>query len=111
MQVLDKLDIPFAVRAALEKHRLPVAGYTVNITFRSAVLSTPSGRPSWTSLLKLCLEAFGRLGARWMNLHPGHNAPLQAVGYVAERNLQSLRELELTSGDQVVLELGRLRTC
>jgi sugar phosphate isomerase/epimerase len=43
--------------------------------------------------LKLCLEAFARLGATWMNLHPDSNAPFYDRRFIIEKNLQSIREL------------------
>jgi sugar phosphate isomerase/epimerase len=43
--------------------------------------------------LKLCLEDFAALGARWMNLHPDRQAPLHTRGFLIERNLQTIREL------------------
>src|SRR5579872_7095577 len=87
---VGKIHLP-AVRAALEKHRLPVVGHTAYYL----PLCSPfeSIRRAAVDELKRCLEAFALLGARWMNLHPDHNAPLHEKSFIIERNLESLREL------------------
>jgi len=86
-----------AIRAALAKHGLPVVGHTAYYL----PLCSPfeSIRRAAVEELKRCVKLFAKLGARWMNIHPDHNAPLQEKGFVIERNLQSLRELAATAGD------------
>jgi sugar phosphate isomerase/epimerase len=85
-----RLDIR-AVRSALEEHGLSVVGHTAYYL----PLCSPfeSLRRAAVHELKLCLEAFGQLGARWMNLHPDRQAPLHDRKFIIERNIQSLREL------------------
>ena len=80
-----------AIRAALEKHHLPVVGHTAYYL----PLCSPfeSIRRAAVDELKLCLTAFSQLGARWMNLHPDRNAPLHPRSFINDRNLQSLRDL------------------
>jgi sugar phosphate isomerase/epimerase len=80
-----------AVRSALEEHGLSVVGHTAYYL----PLCSPfeSLRRAAVHELKLCLEAFGQLGARWMNLHPDRQAPLHDRKFIIERNIQSLREL------------------
>ena len=40
-----------------------------------------------------CLEKFGELGAKWMNLHPDRNVPMHNRAFWVERNLVSLHEM------------------
>ena len=86
-----------AIRAALEKHHLPVVGHTAYYL----PLSSPfeSIRRAGVEELKQCLKVFAQLGARWMNLHPDRNAPLHPRNFVNERNLQSLRDLAPVARD------------
>ena len=44
-----------------------------------------------------CLEKFGELGARWMNLHPDRHIPMHDRAFWVERNLVSVHELHETS--------------
>lgn len=86
-----------AVREALTGHRLALVGHTAYYL----PLCSPfeSIRIAAVDELKQCADVFGRLGARWMNLHPDHQAPLQEKSFVIERNLQSLHELAPTARD------------
>ena len=83
-----KIDLS-AVRAILKKHPLPVVGHTAYYLplyspFESVRLAAVDDEP-----LRRCVEAFSQLGARWMNLHPDHNAPLtQDKNFIIDRNLQ-----------------------
>jgi sugar phosphate isomerase/epimerase len=96
MAAVWKIDPP-AIRAALEKHHLPVVGHTAYYL----PLCSPfeSIRRAAVDELRRCLEAFNQIGARWMNIHPDHNAPLHQTEFVNERNLQSLRELAPMAGN------------
>jgi sugar phosphate isomerase/epimerase len=80
-----------AVRSALEANGLSLVGHTAYYL----PLCSPfeSLRKAAVHELKICLEAFGELGARWMNLHPDRQAPLHDRKFIIQRNLQSLREL------------------
>jgi sugar phosphate isomerase/epimerase len=79
------------VRAALERHRLPVVGHTAYYL----PLCSPfeSIRRAAVEELKECIAAFAEIGAEWMNIHPDRNAPMHDREFVIDRNLQSLREL------------------
>ena len=79
------------VRSALDANGLSVVGHTAYYL----PLCSPfeSLRQAAVQELKLCLEAFDQLGARWMNLHPDRQAPLHDRKFVIQQNLQSLREL------------------
>lgn len=91
-----KVDLA-AVKDALEKYNLPVVGHTAYYL----PLCSPfeSIRCAAVDELKRCAQAFARVGARWMNLHPDHNAPLQNKNFVVEQNLRSLRELAPAARD------------
>jgi sugar phosphate isomerase/epimerase len=82
---------PKAVRAALQEHDLGVVGHTAYYL----PLANPfeSVRQAAVEESKRCIEAFGKIGAAWMNLHPDRCAPMHDRSFVIERNLQSLREL------------------
>lgn len=94
-----RLDLA-AVRAALADHGLGIVGHTAYYL----PLCSPfeSVRRAAVDELKLCLEAFARLGARWMNLHPDRQAPLHDRKFVIERNLQSIRELLMVAQEHGV---------
>src|SRR6478735_1665209 len=88
------------VRAALEAANLKVVGHTAYYL----PLCSPfeSLRRAAVEELKLCVEAFSQLGARWMNLHPDRQAPLHDRKFIIDRNLLSLRELMPTARDNGV---------
>src|SRR5947209_3323624 len=68
-----KLDLP-AIRAALEKHHLPVVGHTAY--YLPIASPFESIRRAAVDELAVCLRAFAGLGARWMNIHPDGNTPM-----------------------------------
>jgi len=80
-----------AVRAALEKTGLGIVGHTAYYL----PLCSPfeSLRRAAVEELKLCLEVFAALGAKWMNVHPDRQAPLHDRAFVIETNLRTLKEL------------------
>ncbi|PWU14288.1 MAG: sugar phosphate isomerase/epimerase [Verrucomicrobia bacterium] len=82
---------PGAIRDALEHHGLKVIGHTAYYL----PLCSPfeSLRRAAVDELKLCLEAFAKIGARWMNLHPDSKAPLHEHKFIIEQNLKTMREL------------------
>lgn len=79
------------IAEALEEHELEVVGHTAYYL----PLCSPfeSLRKAAVEELRLCLEAFAALGAKWMNLHPDRQAPLHDRKFVIDRNLQTIREL------------------
>ena len=85
-----QLDIP-ALRAVLDRTGLYVVGHTAYYL----PLCSPfeSLRRAAVQELEVCLDVFGQLGARWMNLHPDRQAPFHDRKFIIERNLQSIREL------------------
>jgi sugar phosphate isomerase/epimerase len=86
-----------AIRQSLEDHRLPVVGHTAYYL----PLASPfeSIRRAAVEELKRCLEAFGKMGAKWMNLHPDNNAPMHDRGFAIQRNILTLQELAPVARD------------
>jgi sugar phosphate isomerase/epimerase len=85
-----KIDLK-EIRKALADHNLQIVGHTA---YYLPLCSPFEGiRKAAVQELKYCIEAFGQLGATWMNVHPDRNVPMHDRRFVIERNLQSLREL------------------
>jgi sugar phosphate isomerase/epimerase len=82
---------PREIASALSTHGLEVVGHTAYYL----PLCSPfeSIRRAAVEELKRCLEVFGMLGAKCMNLHPDGHAPLHERSVIIERNLLTLREL------------------
>jgi sugar phosphate isomerase/epimerase len=79
------------LRGALEAHGLEIVGHTAYYL----PLCSPFEpiRRAAVEELKVCLEAFAQLGAKWMNLHPDRQAPLHDRRFIIERNIQTIRDL------------------
>src|SRR5262245_55807136 len=79
------------VRSALESNRLTVVGHTPYYL----PLASPfeSLRRASVEELKLCLEIFAFLGAKWMNLHPDRQAPMHDRQFAIDRNILTIQEL------------------
>lgn len=88
---------PKEIRMVVEDHGMKVVGHTAYYL----PLSSPfeSIRRAAVEELKHCLEAFGKIGAKWMNLHPGRKPPLHDWKFTVQQNLQSLRELMPAAAD------------
>jgi len=80
-----------SIRAALERHGMQVVGHTA---FYLPVASAfEEVRRAAVRELIRCLEVFGEIGARWMNLHPDRYTPMHDRAFFIRRNLESIREL------------------
>jgi sugar phosphate isomerase/epimerase len=79
------------VKRILADTRLAVVGHTAYYL----PLASPfeSLRRAAIEEVKRCLEVFGELGAKWVNLHPDGNAPLHEPNFVIMRNIETIREL------------------
>ncbi len=88
---------PKAIRNSLEKYHLAVVGHTAYYL----PLASPfeSLRLAAVEECKRCLEVFGVVGAKWMNLHPDGKAPLHVDNFHIGRNLQSLKDLLPVAND------------
>jgi sugar phosphate isomerase/epimerase len=82
---------PRAICRELERTGLKVVGHTAYYL----PLESPfeEVRQGAIAEFKRCLEIFGEVGAKWMNVHPGRYTPMHPRSFFIERNLQSLREL------------------
>jgi sugar phosphate isomerase/epimerase len=83
---------PARLRRALEQHGLAVVGHT------AYYLPLASGieeiRRAAVAELRRCADVFAAVGARYMNLHPDHHAPMHDRRFFIERNLETLLELQ-----------------
>ena len=80
-----------AIRAALERHGLQVVGHTAYyLPLASAIEEVRLGA---VRELRRCIEVFGKVGARWMNLHPDRHTPFHDRSFYIGRNIQSIRDL------------------
>ena len=84
-----------AVRSTLQDHNLQIVGHTAY--YLPLCSPFPSLRRAAVDELKVCLEAFARLGATWMNLHPDRQAPFYSRKEVIELNLMTIRDLMATA--------------
>jgi sugar phosphate isomerase/epimerase len=82
---------PRAIRRALERTGLGVVGHTAY--YLPIASAFESIRQAAVAELRTCIEIFGAIGTRWMNLHPGPLAPMHDRAFCVERNLRSLEEL------------------
>jgi sugar phosphate isomerase/epimerase len=84
------VDAP-AIRRALERHRLGVVGHTAwYLPMASAI---PEIREGAVTELRRCLEIFGDVGAKWMNLHPDRHTPWHPRHFYIEQNIATIHEL------------------
>jgi sugar phosphate isomerase/epimerase len=86
-----------AIRQRLQDYHLPVVGHTAYYL----PLASPFElvRRAAVEELKYCAEVFGKIGAKWMNLHPDNNAPMHDRDFAIQRNLLSLQELAPVAND------------
>lgn len=82
---------PKDIRSLLDQYQLRVVGHTAY--YLPLCHPFESIRRAAVEELKICLEAFARLGAAWMNLHPDSKAPLHERKFIIERNIQTIEEL------------------
>lgn len=80
-----------AIKNALEKHELPVVGHTAYYL----PLASPfeSLRRAAADEVKRCIEAFSKLGASWVNIHPDRSVLMLERKYIIERNIRTINEL------------------
>ncbi len=80
-----------AIRKALERNRMGVVGHTAwYLPMASAI---PEIREAAVAELCRCLDKFGEVGAKWMNLHPDRHTPWHSRQFYIERNIDTIREL------------------
>jgi len=80
------------IRAALERNRMQVVGHTAwYLPMASAI---PEIRKAAVEELRRCLQRFGEMGAKWMNIHPDRHTPWHDRRFYINTNLATLRDLE-----------------
>jgi sugar phosphate isomerase/epimerase len=89
-----RVDVP-AIKKALAESKMKVVGHTAYYL----PLSSPFEEIRKAAVLecKRCLQVFGELGTKWMNLHPDRHVPMHDRPFWVERNLVSLHEMHDTS--------------
>jgi sugar phosphate isomerase/epimerase len=82
---------PRAIRDALDGYGLHAVGHTAYYL----PLASPFEEIRQAAVVELrrCLDIFGALGVRWMNIHPDRNIPMHDRSFVVRRNLESISEL------------------
>src|SRR5581483_9841244 len=80
-----------AIRRSLTRHRMQVIGHTA--WYLPMANAIPEIREAAVAELKRCLDKFGELGAKWMNLHPDRHTPWHPRSFYIDRNLDTIREL------------------
>jgi len=88
---------PKTIRAALAEHDLGIVGHTAY--YLPLCNPIESVRRAAVEESKRCIEAFSKMGAAWMNLHPDRSAPMHDRSFIVERNIQSLVELLAVARD------------
>ena len=82
---------PGTIRSALEANRLGVVGHT------AFYLPIASGieeiRRAALNELRRCVDVFAEIGAKWMNVHPDHHAPMHDRSFFVEKNRETLAAL------------------
>ncbi len=85
------LDVP-AIRKALAQTGMKVVGHTAwYLPMASAIPEIQRGA---IAELKRCLDRFGEIGVKWMNVHPDRHTPWHARQFYIERNLETLQEVQ-----------------
>jgi sugar phosphate isomerase/epimerase len=79
------------IRAALQQHRMDVVGHTA--FYLPMASPFEEIRRAAVQELRLCVDAFAAIGARWMNLHPDRHAPLHPRSFYIKKNILSVSEL------------------
>jgi sugar phosphate isomerase/epimerase len=99
MAAVGNIDVA-AVRNLLDKRGLRIVGHTAY--YLPLACPFESIRRATLEEAKRCLQVFGKLRVPWMNLHPDRHVPLHDGNYVAQRNVDSIRELLETARDEGV---------
>jgi sugar phosphate isomerase/epimerase len=80
-----------AIRAKLDSCGMGVVGHTAwYLPMASAI---PEIREAAVMELKRCLDRFGEIGAKWMNLHPDRHTPWHPRQFYIDRNIDTIHEL------------------
>ena len=84
------VDVP-AIKRALSDTGLGVVGHTAYyLPFCSPFKALRRGA---TEEFKRCIEIFGELGAKWVNVHPDRHAPFHDRAFMIEMNLECFAQV------------------
>jgi len=83
------IDVP-AIKRMLADSKLSVVGHTA--PFLPVASPVEELRRAAILEFRRDIDVFQKVGARWMNVHPG-TSPMHDRAFTVERNLESLREL------------------
>jgi sugar phosphate isomerase/epimerase len=84
------VDVP-AIKHALHESGLDVVGHTAYyLPFCSPFKALRRGA---TDEFKRCIEIFGELGAKWVNVHPDRHAPFHDRAFMIEMNLECFAQV------------------
>jgi sugar phosphate isomerase/epimerase len=93
---IDRVDAA-EVRALLADHGMGVVGHTAY--YLPLAHPFESVRRGAVEALKQSADAFSRVGARWMNIHPDRHAPMHDRAFYIAKNIESMQEVALACGD------------
>jgi sugar phosphate isomerase/epimerase len=84
-----------AIRRELEGAGLKVVGHTayylpIDSPFEEV-------RQGARTELERCIQVFGEVGAKWMNIHPGRYTPMHPRSFFVQRDIETLGELQETA--------------
>ena len=85
-----RIDIA-AIRRAVADAGLNVVGHTAYYLPMASAFESVR-KAAVTEFLR-CLDAFGEIGARWMNVHADRHTPMHDRAFYIHRNLESLLEM------------------
>src|SRR5690349_699596 len=80
-----------AIRRALQDHRMTAVGHTA--FYLPLASAFEKIRCAAVEELHHCLEVFGKVGVKWMNLHPDRHTPMHDRRFFIQRNIETMREL------------------
>jgi sugar phosphate isomerase/epimerase len=80
-----------AIRRALDETGMKVVGHTAFYLPMGSAFEEV--RKACVTELRRCLEVFGQVGAKWMNLHPDRHAPMHDRSFFIARNIETIKEL------------------
>ena len=80
-----------AVKRALDDSGLGIVGHTAYyLPFCSPFKALRHGA---TEEFKRCIEIFGELGSKWVNVHPDRHAPFHDRAFMIEMNLECFTQV------------------
>jgi len=82
---------PYQIRDELQRLNMRVVGHTAYYLPLANAFTTV--RRAAVEELKKCVDVFGKVGSKWMNIHPDRHTPMHDRAFYIQKNIESLREL------------------